>query len=289
MTYRNSAALTALASLLLAVPAYAGAQMNETAANMAQEDVFATIDADGDNQLTFTEFANFSEDHGISTSVAAQEFSRLAGQETTLDMDSFADFDMAVMENHKMDMKDAPLESNSLAETENMDASISMADTASNTTSVDYGDFAKLDSNSDGKVSFKEYNKMRKSQGMTSTTQAAQEFTRLSNGQAMLSPDQYQMAMSNDVLNQPSYGLGAQTSSNSMNENMDKDMTSDTMKDTLPDEKMSKDKLESLMENNPAGLKQMNEIKTKSHMTNSGVETDLDVSSNPQMKVQGEK
>ena len=311
MTYRNSAALTAIAAILFAAPAYAGADTDDATANMNNKEVFMKIDADGDNKLTFTEFANFSEDHGVSTSDAAQEFSRLAGQETTISMDGFADFDMAAMKAHKMDgsmkkmdkmesdmnMKDADdkmmapdsMSSDSMSSesmnSDNMDSSMAMSDSNSGMMRVEYGDFAKLDADADGKVSFKEYLRMRKSQGLTSTTKAAQEFTRLTNGQAMLSADQYQVAMSNDVLNRPMYRSQTNVSSSSMNENMEKDM----MHETKSKDKMSKDKVNYPTDNNPAGLNQMNDPRTMSHMTNSGVKTDLEKSSNPQMKVRGEK
>ena len=118
---------------------------------------------------------------------------------------------------------------------------------------------------------------MRKSQGVSSMTQLAQEFTRLSGGKAMLSADQYQMAQSSDVLNQPAYRTQSSSqarvsSSGSVNSDME---AAETM--NMP------------MDNNPAGLNQMNNPEQESNMTNSGAETDLEKSSNPQMKVWGDK
>eukprot|EP00919_Chromeraceae_sp_WS-2016_P034191 GHVR01081041.1.p1 GENE.GHVR01081041.1~~GHVR01081041.1.p1 ORF type:complete len:295 (-),score=34.14 GHVR01081041.1:75-959(-) len=215
MTKRNSAALTALAAILIAAPAYAGSHMEkDSASKMTPTDVFMKIDVDSDSQLTFTEFADFSEQHGVNTSDAAQEFSRLAGQETTIDMDGFANFDMAAYKHHKMDSAmqasdhkmSAP---NSMETYENQPTAV-LNRTVTTTSTIDtthagYGTFSNFDANADGKVSFKEYSKLRKSQGVTSTTQAAQEFTRLSGGQAVLTAAQYDTARMNDVLNQPSY------------------------------------------------------------------------------------
>lgn len=274
MTYRHSAAFAALATVLLAAPAYADHHMEKGAENMSKEDVFMKIDADSDSKLTFTEFSNFSDEYGVDTSDAVQEFSRLAGETTTIDMDGFDDFDMTMLKGHKMKMKksgDKMMDSGSMA----------MSSSNVGTMRVEYGDFTKLDADSDGQVSFKEYSKMRKSQGVTSMTQTAQEFTRLTNGQAMLSADQYQMAMSNDVLNQPKYRSN-QASSTSMNDGVKKDM----MKET---KSKSKDKIKSPKNNNPAGLNQMNSPDQESNMTNSGVDSDLDKTSNPQMKVWGDK
>lgn len=279
MTYRNSAAIAAFSAVLFAAPAYAGSHMEGEKADMSKKDVFMKIDANSDSKLTFTEFADFSEAHGVSSSDAAMEFTRLAGEQTTINMEGFEEFDMKAYKGHKKDKMKSSMKDNMKDKEAKMMSPESMnrASTASAETSAmmnaEYGDFAKLDSDSDGSVSFKEYHKMRKSQGVTSTTQVAQEFTRLSGGQAMLSADQYQMAKANDVLNRPSYR--AQTNSQvrgSVISNMEEEETVD-----LP------------IDNNPAGLNQMNIPEQESTMTNSGAETDLDKTSNPQMKVWGDK
>lgn len=279
MTYRNSAALTALSALLMTAPAFAG-EMDKSKTDMSKKEVFMKIDTDSDSKLTFTEFANFSENHGMSTSAAAQEFSRLAGQETTINMESFADFDMAGLE--KTNMKSATegtigkmsapdtMRADSVQTYENqpeavLDRTITTSSDNSTAMSSEYGEFAALDSNSDGNLSFKEFYEMRKEQGVSSATQAAQEFTRLSNGQTMITADQYQVStktqaeVSPSGLTEPDWTEGTQT------------------RQDFP------------LDNNPAGLNQMNNPDEMSNMTNSGAETDLDKTSNPQMKVWGEK
>lgn len=275
MTYRNTVALTAIATLLTAAPAFAG---DEAKSDMSQQEVFMEIDTNSDNQLTFTEFANFSESHGMSTSVAAQEFSRLAGQDTTINMDGFADFDMANLKGRNMTA------SGSVETYENQpEAVLNRTLTASPETSgmmrAEYGEFSRIDADSDGTVNFDEYHKFRKSQGLSSATKAAQEFTKLSNDQVTLTANQYQTAMSKDVLNTPRYELssGSQAAV-SASTAMDSDMRDD--KRTADDYPL---------DNNPAGLNQMNNPDEMSNMTNSGAETDLDKTSNPQMKVWGEE
>ncbi|CAM3697530.1 hypothetical protein [Litorimonas haliclonae] len=280
MTYRNSAAIAAFSAVLFAAPAYAGSHMEGEKADMSKKDVFMKIDANSDSKLTFTEFADFSEAHGVSSSDAAMEFTRLAGEQTTINMEGFEELDMKAYKGHKKDkmkssMKDKGMKDKEakMSAPESMNQSASASAETSAMMNAEYGDFAKLDSDSDGSVSFKEYHKMRKSQGVTSTTQVAQEFTRLSGGEAMLSADQYQMAKANDVLNRPSYR--AQTNSQvrgSVISNMKEAETVD-----LP------------IDNNPAGLNQMNSSELESNMTNSGADTDLEKSSNPQMEVWGDK
>ncbi|WP_416879291.1 hypothetical protein [Litorimonas sp.] len=290
MTYHNTVALTAIATLLTAAPAFAG----DKAKDMSKKEVFMKIDTNSDSQLTFTEFATFSESHGVSTSVAAEEFSRLAGQDTTINMDGFADFDMAGLKKNKMksamkqtdNKMSAPdsMRVDSIQTYENQpEAVLNRTITTSTDTSanmnVEYKDFAALDANSDGNVSYDEYWKMRKSQGLSSATKAAQEFTKLSNGQRTLSQSQYQAAISNDVLNTPRYrstaGMEASVTS-------DSSIETDRMNET-------ETRQDYPVDNNPAGLNQMNDPDAMSNMTNSGAETDLDKTSNPQMKVWGEK
>ena len=279
MTYRNSAALTAFSALLMTAPAFAG-EMDKSIIEMSQKEVFMKIDTDSDSKLTFTEFANFSENHGMSTSAAAQEFSRLAGQETTINMESFADFDMAGLE--KTNMKSASkgtmgktsapdsARADAVQTYENqpeavLDRTITTSSDDSAAMSSEYGEFAALDSNSDGNLSFKEFYEMRKEQGVTSATQVAQEFTRLSNGQTMITADQYQVSTKTQA-EVPSSGL------------TEPDWTDGTQtRQDYP------------VDNNSAGLNQMNNPDEMSNMTNSGAETDLDKTSNPQMKVWGEK
>lgn len=291
MTYRNTVALTAIATLLTAAPAYAG---DKAKSDLSKKEVFMKIDANSDSQLTFTEFANFSENHGVSTSVAAEEFSRLAGQDTTIDMDGFADFDMAGLEKNKMksamkgsdDKMTAPdsMRADSVQTYENQPEAVlnrTLTTSPDNSTrmNVEYGDFAALDGNSDGNVSFDEYWKMRKSHGLSSATKAAQEFTKLSNGQRTFNQSQYQAAVSNDVLNTPKYrstaGMEAAVTS-------DSSMESERMND-------AETRQDYPLGNNPAGFNQMNDPDEMSNMTNSGTETDMDKTSNPQMKVWGEK
>ena len=282
MTYRNSAAIAALSAVLLAAPAYASSHMEGEKADMSKKDVFMKIDANSDSKLTFTEFADFSEAHGVTASDAAQEFTRLAGEQTTISMENFEEFDMKAYKDHKMNksktsMKDKGMKDKGMKDKgdkmmspDTMNSSQSLNNTTRTTAgtsammNAEYGDFAKLDADSDGNVSFKEYSKMRKSQGVSSMTQLAQEFTRLSGGKAMLSADQYQMAQSSDVLNQPAYRTQSSSqarvsSSGSVNSDME---AAETM--NMP------------MDNNPAGLNQMNNPEQESNMTNSGAETDLE-------------
>ena len=65
--------------------------------------------------------------------------------------------------------------------------------TMTTTTSADM-DFAAYDMNSDGSVDFKEFSKHAKKKGMT-TTQAAQVFTKMTNGQATLDQGTFMTAM----------------------------------------------------------------------------------------------
>ena len=280
MTYRNSAAIAALSAVLIAAPAYAGSHMEGEKADMSKKDVFMKIDADSDNKLTFTEFADFSEAHGVSSSDAAMEFTRLAGEQTTINMESFEEFDMMAYKGHKKDkmkssMKDKGMKDKEakMSAPESMNQSASASAETSAMMNAEYGDFSKLDADSDGSVSFKEYHKMRKSQGVSSTTKVAQEFTRLTGGQAMLSAEQYQMAQSNDVLNRPAY----RTQTNSQVRGSVISTTEEAETIELP------------VDNNPAGLNQMNSSELESNMTNSGADTDLEKSSNPQMEVWGDK
>jgi|GEM_PF-4678740 len=275
MTYRNTVAIAALSTVLLAAPAFAGSHMEGEKADMSKNDVFMKIDANNDSKLTFTEFANFSEAHGVSSSDAAVEFTRLAGEQTTINMDGFEDFNMKSYKGHKKDKTKSAMKDKGekMMAPESIRSSSDASNGMSASMNASYGDFAKLDADSDGSVNFKEYHKMRKSQGATSTTQVAQEFTRLTGGKAMLSANQYQTARANDVLNQPTYRAQANSQvRGSVITNLEETDTMD-----LP------------ADNNPAGLNQMNASEQGSTMTNSGAETDLDKTSNPQMKVWGDK
>jgi hypothetical protein len=71
---------------------------------------------------------------------------------------------------------------------------------------MDYGVFADYDANKDGSVSFSEYRKVRAKAGVT-TTAAAQEFMRVSNGTASFNQTRFNTAVNTSLFVSPEYML----------------------------------------------------------------------------------
>ncbi len=185
---------------------------------------FDMIDTNADGQVDFTEFSTFMETKGYDATDSAKEYVKLTGGSSDVITDrTFAGVDIANMPHkhlddgtvHNMDdtqsaamgmtttMTTEPVMTTQpsavLGSTITTD-SMTVSSPVSLSYSNDYGVFGDYDMNSDGRVDFNEYRKARSKTGIT-TTAAAQEFIRFTNGQSDFDEIRFQIAASEDVLN----------------------------------------------------------------------------------------
>ncbi|WP_298918920.1 hypothetical protein [uncultured Algimonas sp.] len=191
---------TASAALLLAgtaaLPAFADHHGDKTKSDkvmMSADTKFEDLDTNGDAQIDFTEFSNYVErEYGWTPSDSAKEYVRLAGDGGVItDMD-FAGVSVKDMPHTHLDGT-APHDGMTADGDMDMDSDMTMQPV-----STEYGSFADYDMDGDGRVEFKEYSEYRMKAGLT-TTQTAQEFMRITNGDAYYDENAWNMAVNNRV------------------------------------------------------------------------------------------
>ncbi len=201
-------------------------QTNNTAAKYARNDTFATIDTNANGEVDFTEFSMFMESKGYDVADSAKEYVKLTGGGSDVITDrTFAGVDIANLPHKHMDdgtvhnMDKTQSASMQSPATETMSVSTQPTAVMGSTITTDdmsvggavtmdyssrYGSFSDYDMNADGRVDFREYSKARSKSGIT-TTAAAQEFIRFSDGQQSFDQARFDIAASQDVLSQKYY------------------------------------------------------------------------------------
>ena len=176
----------------------------QSASMSSGSDVFGQIDVDGSGDVDFTEFSNYMEARGYSAADSAKEYVKLVGTDNVITDRSFAGMDIANLPHKHLDdgtkhnmngMRSGGTQSASTT-TFNQQTAV-MGSTMFNSS---YGSFADYDMNADGRVDFNEYRQYRTKAGIT-TTAAAQEFIRFSDGQSYFDESRFMVAASDDVLN----------------------------------------------------------------------------------------
>ena len=171
MTRLSSAALLCGAALALtASPALADGHMG---GKMTVNTHFMAADVDADGRVTRDEFVNYSARSGLDAGMAEAEYQRRVGGNAYLSSDAFGDFDPIKIAQGRIAR--GPVQA----------------------TSPVSGDFARYDADGDGRVSFREFNALARTQGMTST-QAAQRFVKMAGGRSYLDAGSFGAAMSVD-------------------------------------------------------------------------------------------
>lgn len=142
---------------------------------------FAQIDADRDGNVTFSEFYLSHLDSGKNDADLAVLFTTISNGEPTFTEVDFVAF-------HKNDnassMHDSSIRQPMVQDMNNLGPNA--------------GSFTQLDADSDGKVTFNEYSAVVTRGSNTPRTLAAQEFIRISQGQASFDRQQYELAISTD-------------------------------------------------------------------------------------------
>lgn len=142
---------------------------------------FEQIDTDKDGNVTFSEFYLSHQDSGKNDADLAAFFTTISNGEPT-----FSDVDYIVFQknNRASPMNDIGARKPMVQDMNNLGPNA--------------GAFAKLDANSDGKVTFNEYSAVVTKDRNVPRTLAAQEFIRISQGQASFDHSQYELAITTD-------------------------------------------------------------------------------------------
>lgn len=272
MTYFKFAATATALTAMLSTSAFAG--------NMKS---FTALDANADGSVDFTEFYNAYQGKSWSDTDIAVKF-----QKFTNGNDSFTEADYKTA---------AILDSAVTTQPVSMTSEVS-------------SEFSAYDANSDGQVNFKEYAKASKKKGITSTA-AAQQFIRISDGRQTFNASQFDLAMMTDALERPvfksvpndlealapTYTASSATSASATTtvalDSEGLETGRDVMTETSTPEAM-------IGTAEPKVIVQTPEVEidtdvttgmtldpNMSNMTNSGTETDMEKSNNPQMDVWG--
>ncbi|MDB2437766.1 hypothetical protein N9W89_03550 [Hellea sp.] len=267
-----------------------------TAAVAGEANSFTKMDANANGSVDFTEFYNAHQAKGMNDTDIAIKFSKLAGAENSFNAETYNS--MA-----KMMHKDTSMAKKSVMSADKYTESTSFMTADSGFMTAPAASFASFDANADGQVSFKEYAKMVGKDGVTSTA-AAQQFIRISEGQKSFDASQFDLAMATNAVSRPVYASGPNEFLSSENfitpTNVVQPMSDTTVVDSITITSSSDIPNEVFVEETEVviqtpevavetDLTTNTEIgKTMSNMTNSGTVTDLDTSNNPQMKVWGE-
>ena len=165
MTRLSAAFLCGAALVFGAAPALAD---NHSSGKMTVNSQFMAADVDSDGRVTRDEFVNYSARNGLNAGMAEAEYVRRVGGNAYLSSDAFGDFD-------PVRIARGPVQTNTQMS----------------------GDFARYDADGDGRVSFREFNAVSRTQGMTST-EAAQRFVKMAGGRSYLDAGSSGAAMSVD-------------------------------------------------------------------------------------------
>ena len=166
--------------------------------------MFESMDNDGNRSIDFTEFSTYLEaNYGYSASDSAKEYVRLSDENGVITDMTFAGMDVTKLGHKHLDNGTTHNGyGTQTAATTSMTANTAVM--GATATGYDYGSFASYDMDGDGSVSFDEYRQYRSNAGIT-TTRAAQEFIRFSNGQNMFSESDFENARAMNVLDNPYY------------------------------------------------------------------------------------
>ena len=159
MTRLKAAAFFCSASFACgAMPALADGHMD---GKMTVNANFQAADVDADGRVTREEFVSYAARSGLDAGMAEAEYQRRVGSNAFLSSDAFGDFDPV-----RIARGPEPLRTRM------------------------GGDFARYDADGDGRVSFREFNTVARTQGMTST-QAAQRFVKMAGGRSYLDRESF--------------------------------------------------------------------------------------------------
>ena len=183
--------------------------VKQSAMSAEQSAMFDSMDSDMNRSIDFTEFSTYLEqNYGMDASQSAQEFVRLSDENGVVTDMSFAGMNMKNLPHKHMDdgtTHNGFGQQSAGSMTMSSNTAV-MGATMSNYGSSDfnYGDFGSYDRNSDGQVDFNEYSQYRRNAGIT-TTRAAQEFIRFSNGNGSFSQSDFDNARAMDAMSRPYY------------------------------------------------------------------------------------
>jgi Ca2+-binding EF-hand superfamily protein len=270
MTHIKKIMMATAASTLLAGQALAGDARS-----------FTQIDADASGDVTFTEFYNAYQGKGMSDVDLAMKFSKMTDGKATFTADDYQ-------------MAKSAWSQDAWRQDTGSTAMISAASVDSRAAAS--GNFSDYDANADGMVSFAEYSKAARKMNGLSATAAAQQFIRITEGGQSFDRSQFDIAM---MTNAPARAVyksqpadvtqitPTYTSSVSVSQ-APTTLTTPRIVDGAATSSSSAIIVETPEVAIDTDLTTGTTLNmTESSMTNSGTETDMDATGNPQMKVWG--